>query len=293
MAQRCNDRYNLYRINTRSHPTTFMLSDQQKAHFHALGFVIAPGVFTPEQINQYAHHFDSAMDQVQDDPSAAGHRIFPDGHRVIVPLIEADPYFYSLIDDPQIGGIADDLLGDDCIFTGISDGQIHSGNTNWHRDGGLPRPAIHTKFTFYLDPVTAGKGRLSVIPGSHLWPLSWKQLAKHIDDQPLGYPTADFPGRYDLDTRQGDLIVFSTRLWHASWGGGQSRRQIAWMMQTAISGQAQFDQLVRGYRIMADEWSPQTGRLVSDRFFESDNPIRKNKIRTLVEVDRATTAERS
>ena len=269
-----------------------MLSDQQKTHFQALGFVAVPNVLTPEQVGEYARRFDAVIDQVQDDPSAAGRRIFPDGHRVIVPLIEADPYFYSLIDDPRIAAVADDLLGDDCIFTGISDGQIHSGNTNWHRDGGLPRPAIHVKFTFYLDPVAPGKGGLSVIPGSHLWPLSGKLLASHIDDRPLGYPMADFPGRHDLDTKPGDLIVFSTRLWHASWGGGQRRRQMAWMMQTAPVSKAQFDRLVLGYRIMADEWSPQTGRLVSDRFFQSDNTIRKSKVRVLIEIDRRAVAER-
>ena len=270
-----------------------MLSDQQKAHFRALGFVVVPNIFTPNEVGEYARRFDAAMDQVQDDPSAAGRRIFPDGHRVIVPLIEADPYFYSLIDNPRIAAIADGLLGDDCIFTGISDGQIHSGNTNWHRDGGLPRPAIHVKFTFYLDPVTPDKGGLSVIPGSHLWPLSAKLLAKDIDDRPLGYPMADLPGRYDLDTRLGDLIVFSTRLWHASWGGGQRRRQMAWMMQTAPADKAQFDRLVRGYRGMADEWSPHTGRLVSDRFLQNDDPIRKNKIRTLINIDRIVVADRS
>ena len=269
-----------------------MLSDQQKAHFRALGFVVAPGIFTADQVGEFARRFDAAMDQVQDDPSPAGRRIFPDGHRVIVPLIEADPYFYSLIDGPGIAAIADDLLGDDCIFTGISDGQIHSGNTNWHRDGGLPRPTIHVKFTFYLDQAAPGKGQLSVIPGSHLWPLSVKLLDKNIDDQPLGYPMAEFPGRYDLDTKLGDLIVFSTRLWHASWGGGQRRRQMAWMMQTAPADAAEFDRLVGSYRGMADEWSPHTGRLVSDHFLQSDNPIRKNKIRTLINIDRTVVAGR-
>jgi len=146
-----------------------MLTGEQITHFHALGFVKVEGALTPAEVDEFSWRFDEiiARGETQGDSSEAGARIFPDGHRVILPLIEADPYFYNLLDHPNLAAIAEDLLGDDCIFYGSSDGQLHDGDTNWHRDGGSPEPAIEAKLTFYLDEVAPGKGCLSFIPGSH------------------------------------------------------------------------------------------------------------------------------
>ena len=121
-----------------------MLTDKQLAHFHALGFVRVPGALTSREVDQFAVRFDAVIErgETQGDDSEAGRRIFPHGHRVIVPLIEADPFFYNLLDHPNLAGIAEDVLGEDCIFYGSSDGQIHTGDTNWHRDGRMPQPAL-------------------------------------------------------------------------------------------------------------------------------------------------------
>jgi hypothetical protein len=104
-----------------------------------LGFVKVPGALTPEEIAEFSWRFDADVDTDQGDTSAPGARIFPDGHRVIIPLIEAAPSFYNLLDHPKLAAIAEDLLGEDCIFFGSSDGQIHTGDTNWCRDGSWPK----------------------------------------------------------------------------------------------------------------------------------------------------------
>ena len=145
-----------------------MLTDDQKTHFYLLGFVKIPAVLTAEEVAEFSWRFDAiiANGKDQGDTSAPGARIFPEGHRVILPLIEADPYFYNLLDHPKLASIAEDLLGEDCIFFGSSDGQIHNGDTNWHRDGSLPEPGTEAKLTFYLDDVALGKGCLSFIPAA-------------------------------------------------------------------------------------------------------------------------------
>jgi ectoine hydroxylase-related dioxygenase (phytanoyl-CoA dioxygenase family) len=263
-----------------------MLTDEQKAHFYALGFVKVPGMLTSEEVDEFSWRFDAIIEkgETQGDDSEAAARIFPYGHRVIIPLIEADRYFYNLLDHPNLASIAEDLLGDDCIFFGCSDGQIHSGNTNWHRDGGSPDPAIEAKLTFYLDDVAPGKGCLSFIPGSHLWPLHFNDLAKQIDEHVLGYPMREFPGRYDLPAEKGDVIVFQTRIWHSSWGGGANRRQMAWMMRTAPRMQWEIDRIVEFNKRFAQMWSQKTGRLVSDRLFETADPRRMKKIQLLKDL---------
>ena len=80
-----------------------------------------PAVLTSEEIAEFSWRFDAiiANGKDQGDTSAPGARIFPDGHRVIVPLIEADPYFYNLLDHPKLASIAEDLLGADCIFSAV------------------------------------------------------------------------------------------------------------------------------------------------------------------------------
>src|SRR5262249_19846409 len=158
----------------------------------------------------------------------------------------ADPYFYNLLDQPNLAGIAEDLLGEDCVFHGISDGQIHNGNTNWHRDGRAPEPTVVAKLTFYLDDVAPGKGCLSVLPGSHHWPVHCIDLEKGVDERDrsgglLGHPPSEFPGRYDVPTRRGDVIAFNTRIWHSSWGGGANRRQMAWMLATRPHWQCEIE----------------------------------------------------
>ena len=263
-----------------------MLTEEQMAHFHALGFVNVKGALTPEEVDEFSWRFDAIIERgdTQGDESEPGARIFPEGHRVILPLIEADPHFYQLLDHPNLAAIAEDLLGEDCIYYGSSDGQIHDGDTTWHRDGGSPGPAVEAKLTFYLDEVAPGEGCLSFIPGSHLWPLHYNDLEKYIDEKVLGYSMQDLPGRYDLPAEKGDVIVFQTRIWHSSWGGGANRRQMAWMMRTAPRMQWETDRIAEFLKWYSAKWSRKTGRLVTDRLFETADERRMKKIQLLKDL---------
>jgi len=276
-----------------------MLTDEQKDHFRVLGFLKVPGALTSDEIDEYSRRFDKIIEAggTIGDDTKKNARIFPDGHRVIIPLIEADPYFYNMLDHPNLASIAEDLLGEDCIFFGSSDGQIHTGDTNWHRDlvwpdyqdtdwgsdKDSPGPSIEAKLTFYLDDVAPGKGCLSFVPGSHLWPSYFKDLEKQPDQDVLGYPTRDIPGRYDLAAEKGDVIVFNTRTVHSSWGGGHNRRQMAWMMRTAPRTDRDIERIAEFNKGYAEKWS-KTGRLISDRLFETADSRRMKKIKHLKAV---------
>ena len=94
----------------------------------------------------------------------------------------------------------------------------------------------------------------------------------------------EFPGRYELPTLKGDVIAFNTRIWHSSWGGGANRRQMAWMMRTKPRMAWEIERIVTFNKSYAEMWAPDTGRLISDRFFETAGPNRMKKIQLLKEL---------
>ena len=77
------------------------------------------------------------------------------------------------------------------------------------------------------------------------------------------------------------MIAFNTRIWHSSWGGSPNRRQMAWMMRTAPREAWEYERIAQFNKEYARRLSPQTGRLISDRFFATANPQRMKKIAVL------------
>ena len=59
---------------------------------------------------------------------------------------------------------------------------------------------------------------------------------------------------------------------------------MAWMMRTAPHEAWEFDRIVQFNKDYARMWSPQTGRLISDRFFETANAQRMKKIAVLKDL---------
>ena len=84
----------------------------------------------------------------------------------------------------------------------------------------------------YLQPTTADRGALRVIPGSHKKPLHEDLLRIGVkgfdedDSQFLkrsGLSGEDIPC-YIFESNPGDVITFNEWTWHAAFGGYQDRR---------------------------------------------------------------------
>ena len=80
------------------------------------------------------------------------------------------------------------------------------------------------------------------------------------------------------------LYWFHTRIWHSSWGGGANRRQMAWMMRTAPRMQWEIDRIAGFLEGYAQKWSKKSGRLISDRLFETADEQRMKKIQFLKDL---------
>ena len=76
-----------------------------------------------------------------------------------------------------------------------------------------PEGHRHLKVIFYLEPVRATTGCLSVLPGSHFLPYRERMEKYGEDILPLG---KDVPGIYPIETDPGDLLVFNVKLYHSS-----------------------------------------------------------------------------
>jgi hypothetical protein len=194
-----------------------LLSENQKNFFHTFGFLALPGLLK-HQITDITNAFESVF-----HTQGGGHSGKPhDGKQrsCIAPFPDKHPTLASLIDTPEIHGMATSLLGDDFNLM-ASDGNYYAGDTGWHSDGWHTHP-MHIKIAFYLDPLTRDTGALRVIPGSHIVGDKFSEsLSAQI--QSVGLHGKDIPA-LALETTPGDILVFNHNLKHAAFGGSGWRR---------------------------------------------------------------------
>ncbi len=191
------------------------LTDQQLNHFQTFGFLIFRQLLSPDEIARYGVEFNTGLDTWLD----GGEHDRKEPHYASL-MEEASPFIASLADDPRFADVAEQLFGKAMMCIAV-DGNYMVGDTKWHPDtNSLDYEAV--KFCVYPDPLNASNGALRVIPGSHREPL---HSALSRDPQTtFGLSPADLPA-YAFESSPGDLIVFNVGVWHASFGGGNHRRQ--------------------------------------------------------------------
>ena len=138
----------------------------------------------------------------------------------------------QMMDDPRIMEICAGVMGDDYQYAG-GDGNFYSGDTGWHSDlmpnTGFYKDCEHVKVAFYLDPVTRDTGALRVIPGSHIPGDKFSEtMQKFLNEG--GLAGKDVPAAA-LETKPGDVVLFTHNLKHASFGGSKRRRMFVMNMQ--------------------------------------------------------------
>ncbi|CAI8030611.1 Formylglycine-generating enzyme [Geodia barretti] len=140
----------------------------------------------------------------------------------IVPFIDQSERLCTLLDHPKVLEVIGSLLGEDFNYVG-GDGNYYSGDTGWHSDG-AHKVGLYAKFHLYLDPLTRDTGCIRVIPGSHLFG-EWRARIEQVrrSNEALEVNGSDVPC-VAVETEPGDVVVFNHNIYHASFGGGRSRR---------------------------------------------------------------------
>lgn len=202
--------------------TKIKLSEQQIEQFDIFGFLIFPKLLQ-NCIDRITEEFEAVW-----SANGGGHNgVLHDGssRSAIVPFADQSKYLSSLLDDNRIHDIASSLCGDDFNYIG-GDGNLYTGDTQWHSDGYGTRPVLSIKIAFYLDPVEHHTGALRVIPGSHRIHDHFADcLDRHFQHgkTAFGLSQNQIPS-VTLESTPGDVLVFNHNIKHSSFGGSQKRR---------------------------------------------------------------------
>eukprot|EP01043_Picozoa_sp_COSAG02_P009624 COSAG02_NODE_329_length_24516_cov_11.403448_9_plen_238_part_00 len=143
-------------IAARSPADNGQLSEQQVAHFHTFGFLKLPQLLRPDELLAVQAEFAAGLVRKDKNDRIAGPRLQLNWTN----LDAHSPAIQALLEDNRFFGVAQQLLGDDCIGFD-SNCNFYSGDRSpWHPDVGPD--LVGLKFTMYLTEVGANSGALCV-----------------------------------------------------------------------------------------------------------------------------------
>ena len=196
-----------------------MLSDSQVVHYKTFGFVIIRRVLRLKEIAHCANELDLAL------ATDYAHKPFDGSIKQVTSTMGPDtPFMTSLLEDPRILNIAEQLGGD--VLGLISDVNRRVGGTLWHPDSDSDHPC-GVKIAWMLESVGTDSGALRLIPGSHRKPYHDALQAMLFPfPQPGEEPKIPIPSvpAQACPAEPGDVVVFDPRTWHSSVGGSTGRR---------------------------------------------------------------------
>lgn len=263
------------------------LTEQQCAFFETFGYLVLPGLMTPDLPWIY-EGFDQIFDQLPEKH---------DGARRTIAGTDSSEKLCGLLDHPRILDVASSLLGNDFNYLG-GDANYYVGDTGWHSDG-WHNHGLYVKMAFYLDPVTRDTGCLRVIPGSHWIDSPWLAKMRRVNDpeRHFGIPGRDVPA-VPLESVPGDVVVFNHNLHHAAFGGSARRRMFTLNLCRRATDPTDLNELRGFINSAARFWVPQTH---SDVMRQTASPERmrhleqvmdnEDELPELVRQAKATMAE--
>lgn len=171
------------RLKSSADKKDFAISDRQLQFFHDNGYLQGPQVLTPAQI-------DALRSELADffQPGHSGSELWyeyhtnesPDPAMVLFHALGAwriRPGFHDLLWNPAFTVPASQLLGGGVRFWHdqlFCKPARHGGGVAWHQDYSYwtrTEPMAHLTCWIALDDVTADRGCIQYIPGSHRWDL--------------------------------------------------------------------------------------------------------------------------
>ena len=199
-----------------------MLTKIQLVQFQVFGCVVLRGVLTADEIETAGSEFDVGLGLTHEsDRSRSGVR----GQLNWTNQRPETPFLASLLEDERLYGAAKQILGDDAVGFFARCNSFNGYRTEWHPDI-VDRAWRGIKLGFYLDPLDGETGALRLIPGSHNDPffsdIHQVDLRHSYSggESGAGLNVEDVPAFIAI-SEPGDVVIFDTHTWHASYGGGK------------------------------------------------------------------------
>ncbi len=170
------------------------------------GYTLMPGLVLPERLAQLRSALDAVHAAEADVPRQRAEPGCLRGYN----LIRRHSLFREALQQPEIVGLAEALLGKDCILHSFeSRSALPLGGTqSLHRDmPWVPNTPLSVNVVWMLDDFTEENGATRVVPGSHLR-VEGPERDRVYPDEVLAVAPA------------GTLLAFTSHTWH---GGGPNR----------------------------------------------------------------------
>lgn len=199
-----------------------MLTEGQKAHFETFGFLVLRQLFSLEEMAVIKRESDEIFDE------ARGGRPYAGAREHVMPFFERRRFMSTLVDDDRIHDIGVGLMGADFVLDG-TEGNLMTGDSSWHCN--VPPQDLHPsiKIAFYPEQLTRDTGCLRFIPGSHKAGSPDRYAVFRNNDvysgtRPFDMEPSDVPS-HGVESKPGDVVVFTEDVLHASFGGRDGRHQ--------------------------------------------------------------------
>ena len=199
-----------------------MLTSGQIAYFETFGFLVLRQLFTLGEVAIIRCEADQLFNEARDGNPYIGAR------EHLMPFFERGMFMSNLPDDNRIYDIGVSLMGPDFVLDG-TEGNLMTGDSSWHCLKPAHGLVPSIKIAFYPDALTKDTGCLRFIPGSHKVGSPDLFAAFRNDDvysgiRPFDMEPTEIPC-YAVESQPGDVVVFTEKVVHASFGGKDGRQQ--------------------------------------------------------------------
>ncbi|MBM3263204.1 MAG: phytanoyl-CoA dioxygenase family protein [candidate division Zixibacteria bacterium] len=216
--------------------------DDILTRFHRDGYVLVPGVLTPDEVTALRE----TTDRLFADPALAGTK-YIERDFILRNTLELDPIFVDMLIREPIVGLAEAILGKDCKFCGQNVIRNPKGVaiTRWHVDDTVefplpddvprydPRVRMPVQwFTIHMalsDIDSVENGPTQYVPGSHY-------SGRPPNSQE--HPTFEGQGPVSMLCKTGDIYLHNNQCWHR--GAPVTSERVRYLMDTQYTSRWAF-----------------------------------------------------
>ncbi len=214
------------------------LTTDQKQHLETQGYVLLPGLLSPEMVAQVIDRLEALW---AEEGAAAGqenYNALEKDVRRLANLANKGEIFHQLFAHPLVLAAAETVMGPDVRLSMLNAREVppHYGGQRqaFHSDtdnAGKPDAQGFYSCTtvWMLDPFTAENGATRLVPGTH--------RSGVVPAEVLPDVTAPHPQEIILSGQPGDVAIFNGHCWHAggvNQTGGPRRAILAHYLRADI-----------------------------------------------------------